>query len=404
MVSSVKGRDNKPKHTWWYKLFMQVPIRCFLLPIGSHFLNIKTTKYEGKLKGPFLLLYNHSCDYDFVGVLKGVPGYYRFVMSDEIIKKRYKRVVVKSATNGIYRRKGESAQGVAEGIRATLDMGIGVCMAPEGQETPNGVSIPVRKKTGQLIKDMNVDVVTYRLEGGYGFLPKWTSERSKGPLLGSFVNYYKKEQLAEMTPDEINELLNKDLYFSFYDWNRKEHLEYPRTKPAECVDRIIYTCPKCNAMHVIRSKVDEVYCEECGYKVKMNIYGFFEGEDMVFDNIYDWDVWQKDRLKEKLPEWQAEPDKVITSTEGGILKRMNGDDQEILDEGVTIEITYNDVIIRSDRTNMRFPLMDLEGLTPIAHGIGVSYGGEFYKVWFAFPDATIRFRTIRRIIMNESVI
>jgi len=404
MVSSVKGRDNTPKHTWWYRFFMAVPIRCFLLPLGTRFLNIRTTKFEGKMDEPFLLLYNHSCDYDFVGVIKGFPGYYRFVMSDEIIKKPYKRMVVKSATNGIYRRKGESAKGVAEGIRATLDLGIGVCMAPEGQETPNGVSLPVRKKTGQLIKDMGVDVVTYQLQGGYGFLPKWTAERSKGPMYGSVVNIYKKEQLAEMTPEEINDLISKDLYFNFFEWNRKEHNLYPRKKRAECIDRVIYTCPKCNAFNKMRSNVHDFYCEECGYKVTMNEYGLFEGEDVKFDNIYDWDVWQKDRLREKLPEWQAEPDKVITSTSGGILKRMKGDDQEVLDEGITIEITYNDVIITSERTNMRFPLKDLEGLTPIAHGIGVSYGGEFYKVWFPFPDATIRFRTIRRIIMNEEVI
>ena len=404
MVSSVKGRRSAPKHTWWYRFFMRVPIRCFILPFGSRALNIRPTMYKGKVEKPFILVFNHACDYDFVAVLGSFPGYYRFVMSDELIKKPHKRLVIKSVTNGIYRRKGESAAGVAEGIKASLDQGIPVCMAPEGEETINGVTMPARKKTGSLIKEMGVDLITLRLEGGYGYLPKWATTRSPGKYGGHVVGIYSKEQISKMTPEEINDLVYKDLYFNFFEWNRKEHNVYDRKARAENLERALYVCPKCESISTMHSKVHDFYCDKCGYKVTMNKYLLFEGDDMVFDNIYDWDQWQKRHLRSLRPQWEAEPDKVITSNTGGILKRMKGDDQEILDENVKLEITFNDVIVTGDKISFRFPLNELEGLTTISHGVAISHGGEYYKAWFPYYDAMARYRTIRRIIMEEEYI
>jgi 1-acyl-sn-glycerol-3-phosphate acyltransferase len=404
MVSSVKNRNTQPRHTWWYRFFMRVPVRCFFLPLGTRVFNIRPTKYKGKVEDKFILVFNHACDYDFVGVLEGFPGYYRFVMSDELIKKRHKRMVIRTVTDGIYRRKGENAHGVAEGIKASLDQGISVCMAPEGEETPNGVTMQIRKKTGQLVKEMGVDLITYRLEGGYGFLPKWTNERAKGPIRGHLVNIYKKEQLTEMTPEEINDLIAKDLYFNFYEWNRTERKTYIRKNRAENIERILYTCPKCGSMGKLHSQVHDLFCEECGYKVTLDEYGFFQGDELRFDNIYDWDMWQKDGLKSQRSQWEADPDRIITSNTGGTLKRMKGDDQEVIDEDVKIEITFNDIIITGPKTDMRFPLTELEGLTTIAHGVAVSYGGEYYKIRFPYEGAWIRYRSIRRIIMEEEYI
>jgi len=381
---------------------MKWPVRHFMLPLGKRFLyDIQTTPYEGEYREPFILVYNHACDYDFIGVINGFPGYYRQIMSDSLIKKPWRRAVIKMATNGIYRRKGENAAAVMDAVQTTLAQGIPVCMAPEGEESPNGVTQRIRKKSGKMIKEAGVDLITYRLEGAYMFKPKWAKHRSKGPMYGHVVNIYRKEDLAEMTPKEINEILQRDLDFNVFEWNREKRIVYDRDCRAEHLERVLHTCPKCETMGRLHSEVDDFYCQECGYKVTMDEYGFFTGEDIRFDNLYDWDMWQKERLRSLRLQWEAEPDKVITSNSGCILKKRVGDNEEVVDQNVTISISFNDVMIKGDKVDFRFPLLELEGLSATTLGTTVSYGGTYYKVVTEAESCMSRYRTIRRIVMEE---
>ena len=402
MASSVENRNNDPQHTWWYRFFMKVPVRCFILPIGKFFLyDIRTTKYKGEYRKPFLLVYNHACDYDFIGVINGFPGYYRHIMSDSLIKKPWRRAVIKFGTNGIFRRKGENAAAVMEAVKHTIDQGISVCMAPEGEETPNGVTQRIRRKSGIMIKDLNVDLITYKLEGGYLFKPKWASHRSKGPMYGHVVNIYKKEDLAKMTPEEINEILQRDLDFNVYEWNREKRIKYDRKCRAEHMERSLHICPKCEAMNRLHSEGHGLYCLECGYSVTVDEYGFFQGDDVRFDNFYDWDMWQKEYLRSMRPQWEAEPEKIITSNSGCTLKKRVGDNEEVIDENVTISINFTDIMIKGDKVDFRFPLLELEGLTSTTLAATISHDGDYYKVVANEETCMARYRTIRRIIMEQ---
>ena len=255
----------------------------------------------------------------------------------------------------------------------------------------------------QMIKDMGVSVVTCKLEGGYLIKPKWADNKSKGPMFGRLVNTYSKEELAKLTPDEINDLIAKDLYFNVYDWQKEHHIPYDRKNRAERMEKILFRCPKCESMCKLKSEKDDLFCTECGYRVSVDECGLFVGDDLRFDNLCDWDLWQKECLKKELPNWEANPDMVIASDHGCELKKMNGNDTEILDTDVTVEMTYNDIIIKGEHTDMRMPLKELEGLASVRNGIGVSYQGQYYKVISAqYYTCMMRYRTIRRIIMGRT--
>ena len=45
----------------------------------------------------------------------------------------------------------------------------------------------------------------------------------------------------------------------------------------------------------------------------INEYGFFEGDSLVFDNVLDWDKWQKSYVKDNLALWRSFTEKPITS-------------------------------------------------------------------------------------------
>ena len=407
MDSSVADRNLDPKHTWWYKFFMRVIVRYVMMPIGKRILRIKTERYKGEMpRRPFIMVFNHTSDYDFIGTVNGVPEYGRYIMSDELIKMPLMRHVIFFVTNGIYRRKGENADNVVKAVRTTLDKGINVYFAAEGEETFNGVTAPIRGRTGQMLKDMNVDVMVYKMEGGYLTKPKWSTETAKGPLYGRMEVIHKKEELQKMTPDEINELIAKDLYFNIFDWEKENHIPYDRKNRAVALEKILYKCPKCGSMNRLHSEHHDLYCLDCGYRVSMNVYGLFEGEGLIYDNIYDWDVWQKECLKEERPKWEANPDDVITSDENCRLVQMIDNDTKELDENVSIAITFNNIIIKGEKTDIVWPVTELSGLTSVRNGVGISYNGEYFKVLLNDLEnhqrCMLRYRTIRRIIMNRS--
>lgn len=407
MAPSEKMRDINPRHTWWYRFFMRVPVRCFILPLGRGPFKVKTERYKGEMPSrPFIMVFNHTTDYDFIGTVNGIPEYGRYIISDEIIKKRWKRAVITTATDGIFRRKGENADRVVAAVKETLDQGINVYFAAEGEECHNGVTAPVRRRTGQMIKDMGVDLMTFKMEGGYLMKPKWAKNKSKGHLYGRVAGIYKKEDLAKMTPEEINELIERDFKFNVYDWVKENKIPYDRKDRAEYMEKMLYRCPHCGALYKMHSKKDDFFCEACGYKLTVNEYGLFEGEDVRFDNIYDWDVWQTQCLREESVHWAENPDEVIASDTGCTLIRMHGNATEWMSKGdVNLSITYNEVIIESPKVHMRMPLKDLRGLQSVRNGISLSYNGEYFKVLcLQYPQCMRRYRVIRRIIMGEKYV
>ena len=101
------------------------------------------------------------------------------------------------------------------------------------------------------------------------------------------------------------------------------------------------------------------------------------------------------------PQWEAEPEKIITSNSGCTLKKRVGDNEEVIDENVTISINFTDIMIKGDKVDFRFPLLELEGLTSTTLAATISHDGDYYKVVANEETCMARYRTIRRIIMEQ---
>ncbi|MDO5837819.1 MAG: lysophospholipid acyltransferase family protein [Methanomassiliicoccales archaeon] len=399
MGSRNKGVDY-PKHTLWYRFTLWVLGYCLIIAICIKRFNIRTERYEGKIERPYVLTYNHICDYDFLGVLNSMRYYGRFIISDALLRKRSLRWLLKIGTNGIYRRKGESADDAIEAAKATVAKGINVNMAAEGEECPNGVTAEIRKRTGQMIKDLDVDLITFRMDGGYFLKPKWADHRSGGPLTGKVINIYKKEDLEKMTVEQINDIIYRDLYVNHYEWNREHKVVYDRECRAEHMERLVFRCPKCMKDGHLHSHVDVLSCDSCGYSVSVDEYGFFD-KDAIFDNLYDWDMWQRSELVKESQTWEDDPDLVIASDEHCILKVMSGDNAVVLDDDVTISMTHDEITIKGGSMDMRFPLKDRINIVAVRGGCGITYDGKYYRIEPKTPSCMRRYRTILRIIRKE---
>ncbi len=397
MSSRNKGVDY-PKHTLWYRFCLWVLGHGIVLPVVKRHYNIRTERYTGKVERPCVLTYNHVCDYDFLGVLTSFRHYGRFIISDALLRKPSLRRLLHFATNGIYRRKGEKADDAVKAAKATIEKGISVFMAAEGEESPNGVTAEIRGRTGEMIKYLDADLITFRVDGGYFLKPKWADSRSNGPLLGHVVNVYKKEDLEKMSSEEINEIIYRDLYVNHYDWNRENRVVYDRENRAEHMERLVFRCPQCKKDGHLHSHGDTLSCDACGYSVTVDEYGFFN-EGAVFDNLYDWDMWQRSELVKESESWND--DDVITSDEHCVLKIMSGDDAVTADDDVTISITRKEVILKGNSADIRIPLEAKMNIVAVRGGCGITYDGKYYRVEPKTPSCMRRYRTILRIIRNE---
>lgn len=377
-----------------------------ILPLLKYTNKMQTTRYKGEVDGPSVVCCNHISSYDILCTLDIFPHYSRYIINDALIRKPMNRMIFSLITNGIYRRKGENADNVVLSCEKTIQDGINLCMFPEGSRSPNGVTLPIRKRTGTLIKDLNANLITYRLEGSYFIKPPWAKNRAKGPMYGGIIAVYTKEELQHMTAEEINNVIYDDLYINHYDWIKENRIMYERKDAAEYMERVLFTCPECMSTSTLHSHGDVLSCEKCGYTVKVDEFGLYTGEKVHFDNLYDWDVWQKEELRKHLPEWEAEPDKEIAGDDHVQVFIVKNDTPILIDKDSHLSITYREISVKSDSLHVKVSLDELNGIDVAQHNsLGISIGTEYYIISGATPAYCFRrYRTIRRIIAGEKFV
>ena len=260
----------------------------------------KIKRYKPK-HDTFILIANHSDALDPVYMLYAVKKYVRFVISDHLVDKPILNFILRKVSGFIVREREKPSSAMVEAIHKSIDEGVSVAICVEGTITPNGETGFFSPRTGQLIKDAGVALITFRLSGGFFHTPKWGTGLRKGPVHGSVVREYSPQELQEMTVEEINEAIRSDIYVNAFEDLKKSKHQYKGKNLAEHVERVLYMCPHCKEVGTLHSKGDFLTCD-CGYKVELRADGFFHPiqKKLIFDNILEWDKWQKEEWKERV--------------------------------------------------------------------------------------------------------
>ena len=260
----------------------------------------KIKRYKPK-HDTFILIANHSDALDPVYMLYAVKKYVRFVISDHLVDKPILNFILRKVSGFIVREREKPSSAMVDDIIKSTREGVSVGICVEGTITPNGETGFFSPRTGQLIKDSGVALITFRLTGGYFHTPKWGTGLRKGPVHGSVVREYSPEELKEMTVEEINEAIRSDIYVNVFDDLKKNKNRYHGKNLAEHVERVLFMCPHCQKVGTLHSKGDFLTCD-CGYNVELRADGFFHPiqKELIFDNILDWDKWQKVEWKKRV--------------------------------------------------------------------------------------------------------
>lgn len=258
----------------------------------------KVKRYRPKHKN-FIVISNHSDALDPIYILCSLKRYVRFVMGDHVIFDPWVKFFLKTMCGWIVKGRDNHPSVLIDEMMASAKEGVPLGLYAEGTITPNGETGFFSPRTGQLVKDLGVALITYRVKGGFFHTPRWGTGLRKGRVHGKVVNEYSPEQLQQMTAEEINEAIKRDIYVNAFEEQKKRLRYYKGKNLAEHIERILFICPHCEKVGTLHSQGNYLTCD-CGYQVEFGQDGFFHQsqKELVFDNVLDWDKWQKPLWKE----------------------------------------------------------------------------------------------------------
>lgn len=303
----------------------------------------------------FLTLVNHTNDLDPFFFSAMFPNYVRYVAAESILRKPVSGALISHLQRPIPRKKGASGAEVSYYIRENLKNGISVAMFPEGVRSINGRTGFISPRTADLLKGTGAGLITCRIYGGYLCHPLWAKHARRGPVRAEMVHEYTAEELEKMTSEEIYAAIQADLKVNAYEVQRNEPLAYRGKAPAEGLENVVYLCPKCHSMDDLRSSGRDYRCS-CGFKATLDDFGFFRGEELPFDNVCDWESWQRATLTEYARSWCEEKGRYVCGQAGVTLCKLNDASTELLLGDAELSLFSDRLEFRRDGTSMSFPL------------------------------------------------
>ena len=323
---------------------------------------------------PFLLVANHNTDLDpCLVALSFKNTFIRFVASEHAFRKGIGSTFLRLLGNPIARVKGSTDAAAVMQILRTLRGGTCVGLFAEGNRSFNGVTGAILPATGKLARSSGAALVTYRIEGGYLTTPRWSRSRRKGKMLGYVVNVYTPEMLRSMSPDEINAAIQNDINEDAFLRQAPDPVAFRGKNLAEGIERALFLCPRCGRFGTLIGKGNDAVCS-CGFSMTYTETGVFAGENLPFENIRDFDLWQTERMNALADGAGDEP--VFSDENTTLLHITAGHTSKVLASG-RVSISKSAFAVG----DMSFPLRDMGGMAIVgASTIVFSVGSESYSV------------------------
>lgn len=304
-------------------------IWSILRPLVYPYLKIKfgyTYEKAKDLPETYIVLSNHTTDYDPIFVAMSFPKFMHFIASEHVARWKFLSTLINFAFAPIWRYKGSVAASTVIDVFKKVKDKKNVALFAEGARTWDGITGPILPSTGKMVKKARCGLVTYKIIGGYFASPRWSqSNTRKGYVHGAPVHVYTQEQLEAMTVDEINEAINRDLYEDAYARQLKEPKKYTGKDLAKYMENLLFICPKCGKIDTIQTHDNIVTCSACDLSFKYNEYGMLE--ESTFQTVKELADWQRLEV-EKV----ATSDAIYTAS-GGRMITVKKHEETLVAEG-----------------------------------------------------------------------
>ena len=241
-----------------------------------------------KIKGPYVLLSNHGSFFDVYFLSRLARKHkFSFILNKFYFKEKPAKYIL-SKMGAIHKKLFSPDSETIKRTLRSIKLGYPVLMCPEGRLSIDGTNYQIRNETGKLLKQLRVPVVIVTINGAYPTNPKLRNHRIKGRIHTEVKKIISKEEIENLSVNEINEIVNKYISYNDFEYAKDNHLIYKGKNKAKNLESVLYHCPKCGKDYTLYSNNNTFGCKECGFNVDiLDDYSFSQNE-LGLKNIHDW--------------------------------------------------------------------------------------------------------------------
>ena len=345
-------------------------------------------------EGPFLVIANHQCALDYVNLIRATKRPMSFVLS----KSFYNSLPITFILKGlgvIPKQQFQTSVADMKNMKAVVEAGQPLVIYPAGLMCEDGVSTPIPKATYKFLKWMNVDVYMARTEGAYFVMPKWSKKLRPGRTTMEISLLFTKEELAELSIDQIRERTDRVLLYDAYRDQEKNRCHYAGCEDIRGLENVLYVCPDCGEEYTMTVEgKSTLTCAACGFRQEMDKLGFFHNANQEKEIRYvsDWSGLIYRDMKKRL-----EADDTIQLDAEVLFRVVDNEKHKMVDAGSgTITLKRGSITlkgtIRGEETLLEVPIVGIPAL-PFSPGkhLEVQHGEDIYRCVFKDGKPVMKF-------------
>ena len=287
-----------------------VKTRAYLLPAVWAYCNIrrfhhlepiKKVRMEG-LKPPYIMLCNHNSFYDFYVMMCAIAPYRAIhpAAVDDYIGREYLLRIAGTVPKRKYTADISLLRVARQALKENQIFGI----YAEARYSLCGVTEVIPDAIGQLIKHHKVPVVVLNCKGHHIYDPFWGDHKKRfvTGLETVMTQVLTPDEIKALTPDEITDKVREAMYNDDFRWQSENRVKMSYRKRAEGLHKVLYQCPHCKTEYKMNSKGADIFCEHCGKRWTLNVYGELEAQsgETEFKFASDWYKWEREQVKKEI--------------------------------------------------------------------------------------------------------
>ena len=307
------------------------------------------------LKPPFIVLANHTTDYDAFFVNASFKTNIYFVMSDHVSSLKTGKLI-RHLVSPIPITKSSIDAETVKNIYSVLKQGGAVGIFPEGNKSFAGGPSWIKPSTAKLVRKAGVPIVLYNIQGGYLSTPRWSKNKRKGHIHGFVREVIYPQDMENMTNDELYDKICNGLNVNAYEIQNENKVQFVGENLADNIEALLYYCPKCNSFGTVYGEGNNIKCKNCDLNGTYTNYGYLE--NAPFTRLDEWDKWQKERLSQE--DFGTE-EKLITEDHGWEIQVKETKFKSVPLGEFTTQLTNKHFILKNESTEIKIALPDIVG-------------------------------------------
>lgn len=186
----------------------------------------------------------------------------------------------------------------------TTKLNSSILIFPEACYCFDGTATVLPESFGKCLKLLKVPVISITTHGSFFFDPLYNNLQYRKVNANATMKYLlSKEDIAEKSIDELNEIINNEFKFDHFKWQQENNVIISEEFRADHLHKILYKCPHCLSEGTTLGKGTTISCRKCSNTYELTVNGYLKnisGNETIFNHIPDWNKWQRECVKNEI--------------------------------------------------------------------------------------------------------